>query len=183
MKIKFDLDENFTLNSEEIKRRVLDLDSKGNKMLFPILLWLLTVLIIIFNFTILGKPASPSSKALAVIVIVSPLLYLILISGYRNDCYNYTHCMLECNFIKNLLSSTEDDGFVHADNIIIRYIDSKNQLYIGRYDSNGVLKYSSNKISINKLCEHDKDYWLIKGYLNDKGLYQFDAYKPVNISY
>lgn len=60
--------------------------------------------------------------------------------------------------------------------------DSKNQLYIGRYDSNGILKYSNDKISINKLCEHDKDYWLIKGYLNDKGLYQFDTYKPVNVS-
>lgn len=179
MKIKFDLDENFTLNSEEIKKRALDLDSKADKILFPILLWLLAALIVIY-FAILDKPASSSNKTLAVIIIVSLPLYLILISGYCNDWYNYTRSMLECDFIKNLLSSTEDDGFVHADNIIIRYIDSKNQLYIGRYDSNGVLKYSSDKISVNKLYKHDKNYWLIKGSLNDKGLYQFDIYKPVN---
>lgn len=182
MKFKFDLDENFNLNSEEIKKRALKLDSKINKISFLIPLWLLTALIVIY-FAILGKPVSSSNKILAVIFIVSLSLYLIFIFRYCNDWYNYTHRMLECDFIKNLLSSIEDDGFVHTDNIIIRYIDSKNQLYIGRYDSNGVLKYSSDKISINKLCEHDKDYWLIKGYLNDKGLYQFDAYKPVNISY
>lgn len=117
---------------------------------------------------------------MAVIFVASLPLYLILISGYCDDWHNYIHCMLECDFIKNLLSSTEDDGFVHADNIIIRYRDFKNQLYIGKYDNNGVLKYSSDKISINKLYEHDKDYWLIKGYLNDKGIYQFDTYKPVN---
>lgn len=179
MKIKFDLDENFNLNSEEIKKRALKLDSKCNKIFFPVLLWLLTALIIIC-FTILGKPASSSNKILAVIFVASLPLYLILISGYCDDWHNYIHCMLECDFIKNLLSSTEDDGFVHADNIIIRYRDFKNQLYIGKYDNNGVLKYSSDKISINKLYEHDKDYWLIKGYLNDKGIYQFDTYKPVN---
>lgn len=181
MKIKFNLDENFNLNSEEIKKRALNLDSKGNKILFPILLWLLTALIVIY-FAILGKPANSSNKILAVIFVVSLPLYLILISGYCYDWYNYMHCMLECDFIKNLLSSTEDDGFVHTDNIIIRYRDYKNQLYIGKFDNNGVLKYSSDTISINKLYEHDKDYWLIKGYLNDKGLYQFDTYKPVNIS-
>ena len=181
MKIKFDLDNNFNLNSEEIKKRALNLDSKINKIFFPVLLWLLTALIIIC-FTILGKQVISSNKILAVIFIVSLLLYLIFIFYYCNDWYNYTHCMLECDFIKNLLSSTEDDGFVYTDNIIIRYRDCKNQLYIGKFDNNGVLKYSSDKISINKLYEHDKDYWLIKGYLNNKGLYQFDTYKPVNIS-
>lgn len=181
MKIKFDLDENFNLNSKEIKKRALDLDSKGNKILFPILLWLLAALIVTY-FAILDKPASPSNKTLAAIFVVSLPLYLILISGYCNDWYNYTHCMLECDFIKNLLFSIDEDGFVHADNIIIRYRDFKNQLHIGKFDNNGVLKYSNDKISINKLCEHDKDYWLIKAYLNDKGLYQFDAYKPVNVS-
>ncbi|MFR4368894.1 MAG: hypothetical protein ACLT4F_08955 [Clostridia bacterium] len=181
MKIKFNLDENFNLNSEEIKKRALKLDSKINKIFFLIPLWLLTALIIIY-FAILGKPVNSNNKTLAVIFIVSLLLYLIFIFCYCNDWYNYTHCMLECDFIKNLLSSTEDDGFVYTDNIIIRYRDCKNQLYIGKFDNNGVLKYSSDKISINKLYEHDKDYWLIKGYLNDKGLYQFDTYKPVNIS-
>lgn len=180
MKIKFDLDENFNLNSEEIKKRVLKLDSKINKISFLIPLWLLTALIIIY-FAILGKPVSSSNKILAVIFIVSLSLYLIFIFRYCNDWYNYTHCMLECDFIKNLLSSIEDDGFAHTDNIIIRYRDFKNQLYIGKYDGNGVLKYSSDKISTNKLYEHDKDYWLIKGYLNDKGLYQFNIYKPVNV--
>ena len=34
MKIKFDLDENFNLNSEEIKKRALKLDSKCNKIFF-----------------------------------------------------------------------------------------------------------------------------------------------------
>lgn len=179
MKIKFDLDENFNLSSDEIKKRALDLDSKVSKMLFPTLLWLLTALIIIFNFAILGRPVTSGNKVFAIIFIASLPLYLALISGYCNDWYNYTHCMLEYDFIKNLLSSIEDDGFVHTDNIIIRYRDFKNQLYIGKYDSNGILKYSSDKISINKLCEHDKNYWLIKGYLNDKGLYQFDAYKPI----
>lgn len=181
MKIKFDLDENFNLNSEKIKKRALNLDSKGNKIFFLIPLWLLTALIIIY-FAILDKPVSSSNKTLAVIFIVSLSLYLIFIFRYCNDWYNYTHCMLECDFIKNLLSSIEDDGFVHTDNIIIRYRDCKNQLYIGKFDNNGVLKYSSDKISINKLYEHDKNYWLIKGYLNDKGLYQFDTYKPVNVS-
>lgn len=179
MKIKFDLDENFNLNSKEIKKRALDLDSKGNKILFPILLWLLAALIVTY-FAILGKPASSSNKTLAVIIIVSLPLYLILISGYCNDWYNYTRCMLECDFIKSLLLSIDEDGFIHTDNIIIRYKDFTNQLYIGKFDDNGILKYSNDKISINKLCEHDKDYWLIKAYLNDKGLYQFDVYKPVN---
>lgn len=179
MKIKFDLDESFTLNSEEIKKRALDLDSKINKILFPILLWLLAALIVTY-FAILDKPASPSNKTLAAIIIVSLPLYLILISGYCNDWYNYTRCMLECDFIKSLLLSIDEDGFIHTDNIIIRYKDFMNQLYIGKFDDNGILKYSNDKISINKLYEHDKDYWLIKAYLNDKGLYQFDVYKPVN---
>lgn len=179
MKIKFNLDENFNLNSEEIKKRALDLDSKVNKILFPILLWLLTALVVIY-FAILDKPASPSNKTLAAIFVASLPLYLILISGYCNDWYNYTHCMLEYDFIKSLLLSIDEDGFIHTDNIIIRYKDFTNQLYIGKFDDNGILKYSNDKISINKLCEHDKDYWLIKAYLNDKGLYQFDVYKPVN---
>ena len=180
MKIKFVLDENFNLNSEKIKKRALNLDSKCNKIFFSVLLWLLTALIIIC-FTILGKPVSSNNKTLAVIFVVSLPLYLIFIFGYCNDWYNYIHCMLECDFIKNLLPSAEDDGFVYTDNIIIRYRDFKNQLYIGKFDDNGVLKYSSDKISINKLCEHNKDYWLVKGYLNDKGLYQFDIYKPAHI--
>lgn len=182
MKIEFDLDDNFNLNSDEIKKRALDLDSKVNKILFPILLWLLAVIIIIFNFTILGKSASSSNKVFTIIFIASSLLYLALIFNYCNDWYNYTHCMLECDFVKNLLSSIDEDGFIHVDDITIGYSDFTNKLYIRKIDDDGVLKYC-DKISINKLCEHDKDYWLIKGYLNDKGLYQFDAYKPVNISY
>lgn len=78
MKIKFNLDENFNLNSEEIKKRALKLDSKINKIFFLIPLWLLTALIIIY-FAILGKPVNSNNKTLAVIFIVSLLLYLIFI--------------------------------------------------------------------------------------------------------
>ena len=88
--------------------------------------------------------------------------------------------MLECDFVKNLLSSIDEDGFIHVDDITIGYSDFTNKLYIRKIDDDGVLKYC-DKISVNKLYKHDKDYWLIKGYLNDKGLYQFDVYKPVNV--